>query len=348
MGNGIYSAIDANINRTLEGLKICEDVYRFIYHETRLAGRIKEIRHDFIKEVRVFPDTPLLNARDVESDQLKFIDLESERRRDSLEELVKRNLHRSIEALRAIEEFTKLLDIQLIHNPFQRIRFSLYNLEKELISNILKVRKIEKLKNSLYAILDSSLIHDEGYSQTASRLIDGGARVIQLRMKSVPVKSVLSVAKEISAICRERRVLFIINDYPDIARISNADGVHLGQDDLPLKDARLILPPDMLIGISTHTFPQAMIAYEEGADYIALGPIYDTRSKYDQLLKGIEMEVVRDLVEKINIPIVCIGGLEPEGVSWLKGLGYSSFALISYLYRDNAIEENCRRIIASM
>ncbi len=341
MEKGIYSAIDANINRALEGLRVCEDLFRFIKRNGKISERLKEIRHSIIEESKIFPGELLLHERDVENDEIKFTDLESETKRGSLYDLLRKNLHRAMEALRSIEEFYKLIHPGEKKNPFQGIRFSLYSLEKEICLPLLRFEKEKFFENSLYAILDSSFVEDNKYIETASRLITGGASIIQLRMKDSDLKEILSRAREVSSFCKEKNVLFIVNDYPEIAVLSDADGVHLGQDDLPVHEARKILPPDMLIGVSTRSVSQATEADRDMPDYIAIGPVFDTKSKNGDLLEGIGINVVKEVIRKTDVPLVAIGGLNKENIPQLREIGCSCFAVLSFLYKDDKIEENC-------
>ncbi|MBN2403936.1 MAG: thiamine phosphate synthase [Spirochaetes bacterium] len=345
MDAGIYSAIDANINRALEGMRVCEDILRFVIRNAALSAKLKETRHEFAEAVKRYSQIDLLYGRDVESDSQKFYDAKSEKNRDSLIDLAKSNSHRAMESMRTIEEFYKFLHPGIDENPFQKIRFMLYALEKEMISILLRQDKHRRFNKSLYAILDSSYVRNDEYAKMAERLIKGGASVIQLRMKNYSTGKVLERAKEVSHVCRENDVLFIVNDYPDITILSGADGVHLGQEDLPVMEARRILPPDKIIGVSTHSMEQAMSALQYEPDYIALGPIFETGTKNNILLDGIGEDVLKELIKITEIPIVAIGGLCPEKMAGFKDLGCSCGALVSYLYKENKIEKNCRMVL---
>jgi thiamine-phosphate pyrophosphorylase len=343
----LYSAIDANINRSLEGIRVCEDIFRFIMHNSILSLRLKGIRHDIVNALKLFSFEILLNSRDIEKDSQKFIDLKSEKTRNSIPDLAKSNLHRAMEAMRSLEEFSKLLKHASVidENPFQKIRFELYSLEKEIMQVLLKEDKHRHFENSLYAILDSAFIKNNEYAASVMRLINGGASIIQLRMKNHSMRDILSAALEVSALCKKNNVLFIVNDYPEIAQLSDADGVHLGQDDLPVQEVRKLLPANMLIGLSTHSTEQAIAAAEFEPDYIAIGPIYDTNTKGSQLMKCIGEEPVKEIINKTNCPVVCIGGIDPVKAKSLKGIGCTCFAVVSYLYRNDSIEENCRKFL---
>ena len=348
MEQGVYSAIDANINRALEGIRVCEDVFRFVIRNSTLSVKLKEARHELAGAVKMFSQSCLLHGRDVGNDVQKFIDTSGEKARGSLNEITMSNLHRATEAMRSLEEFFKLLRPGANENPFQKIRFTLYSVEKDMSSVLMRENKRKHFSSSLYAILDSSFVQDGEYVKTAQRLINGGASIIQLRMKNSSTCKILETARSVSGVCRESNVLFIMNDYPDIAYLSDADGVHLGQDDIPVADARRILPPDMLVGISTHSKEEALLAAKHEPDYIAVGPVYDTKTKYDKLINGIGEGVFKDILSSTDIPVVAIGGLDPARLSELSKIGCKCGAVVSYLYKENNIEENCRLILNAL
>jgi thiamine-phosphate pyrophosphorylase len=300
----IYSAIDANVNRSLEGIRVCEDIFRFIIRDSGISIKIKEIRHEIVEAIKSISGTDLLHGRDVENDSQKYVDVNSEKTRGSLHDIAKSNLHRAMEAMRSIEEFYKLLHPDMNENPFQKIRFSLYSLEKDMIPILLRENKLKKFNFSLYAILDSAFVQNDEYAKTAQSLIKGGASIIQLKIKNHHMGKILETAKNVSPICKENNVLFIINDYPEIAYLSGADGVHLEQDDLPVPDVRRILPPDMIIGISTHSKEQAMFALQSAPDYIAVGPIYETKTMNNKLIEGIGENVFTEILQSTEIPVV--------------------------------------------
>lgn len=345
MEAGIYSAIDANINRSLEGIRVCEDIFRFVIRNGGLSIKFKEIRHQIVDAAKLFSYSSLLHGRDVENDSQKYIDSSGEKIRSSLYDLAKSNLHRAMEAMRSLEEFYKFLHPGMDENPFQKIRFLVYSLDKEMIPFLLREDKRKRFINSLYAILDSSFVRNDEYLKTAERLINGGASIIQLRMKNFPPGKIFETAKDVSRVCREKGVLFIVNDYTDIAYLSGANGVHLGQDDLTVQDARRILPPDMIIGVSTHSKEEAMAALHYEPDYIAVGPIYKTETKNNQLLEGIGEDVLKEVIKSTESTVVAIGGLNPERTAKLKNLGCNCIAVVSYLYKEDKIEENCMSVL---
>jgi thiamine-phosphate pyrophosphorylase len=346
MDDKIYSAIDANINRALEGLRVCEDIFRFVNRDAKISVKLKNLRHEIIDAVKIFPQGMLLRERDVAGDEIKFLDADSEKKRDSVFDLARKNLRRSAEALRSIEEFFKIVKPGENRNPFQEIRFTIYTLEKDICLPLLRAEKMNKFENALYAILDSAFVKNNHYAKTAERMIKGGVSILQLRMKDASTKDILSAARDVTKICRDNGVIFIVNDYPEVAVLSGADGVHLGQDDLPAGEARKILPPEMLIGVSAHSETQAFKAADENPDYLAIGPIFDTKSKYGDLMKGIGVDIIKDIINKTDIPLVAIGGIDNSKIAELKETGCRCFAVLSYLYKDDKIEDNCRELTA--
>ncbi len=332
----------------MEGLRVCEDIVRFSFPDAGLALALKELRHKLRGASDAFPREMLLWARDVSHDDQKFRDTDGERVRSGIAGIAGANLHRAMEAVRTLEEFAKLLSPSRGENLFQEVRFALYEIEKAFVPLLLRAGVLGKFRLSLYAIVDSSFVRDGDYAGTALRFIDGGAAVIQLRMKTAERRLVLNTARILSSICRERGVLFIVNDHPDIALIAGADGVHLGQDDIPVRDVRAILPPHMIIGISTHSYEQAVAALNDGPDYIAIGPIFGTSTKQGALLEGIGTRVIADIRKTAGLHIVAIGGITPEGAVELIAAGCDSVAVISYLYRDNDYEGNCGRMIQAV
>ncbi len=343
MDRSLYGVIDASANRAMEGLRVCENTLRFVLKDETHALTLKSLRHQLAAALKCFPAESLLAGRDVEGDPIKFHDLPSEKKTRSLQELLRKNLHRTMESLRTLEEFVKLL-LPSGDNPFQGIRFALYSQEKELVTRLNRRDRTQRLEGALYVILDETFVPDGEFLRTAEAMLRGGAAVIQLRMKKASRGRVLEEARQLALLCREYDALFIVNDYPDIAELAWADGVHLGQGDLPIGETRRLLSPGRIIGISTHSQEEAEQALKEGPDYLAVGPVCDTRTKAGELMPGMGFDAARRLIASIPLPTVCIGGLGPENLGELMGTGCSAAAVISSAYRDGRVEENCRQM----
>jgi thiamine-phosphate pyrophosphorylase len=347
MDRNLYTAIDANINRALEGVRVCEDILRFCLHRADSSARAKEIRHRIAEAARLFPRGLLLHGRDVDADEQKLVDLGREGRRDDLDDLCSANLHRAMEAVRSLEEFGKLALPGMDGNPFQEIRFMLYALERDVVPVLRREAVMARFSRALYAVLDPSYMSGTGYRDAAQAMIRGGASVIQLRMKGGNRKEVLETAKDLAALCRAGKVVFIVNDHADIAVLAGADGVHLGINDLQAEDARRLLPPEMIIGVSVYTPDGLALAAPQGADYIAVGPVFDTEYKTEKgsiRLRGSGVELVARARKLAGIPIVAIGGITAAGAGKVIAAGADAVAVTSALYENSLIEDNCRAL----
>jgi thiamine-phosphate pyrophosphorylase len=344
MNDRILTAVDASLNRALEGLRVCEDVCRFMLRDGLLSKNLKDVRHELAGLAAHFPRMELLRARNVAEDPIRQFNLADETTRTSARDIFTRNLHRAAEAIRSIEEFSKLG--AGVSAGFQALRFRLYALEQDALFALGRGDIMSRFTNALYAICDPSFAGKD-LVKAALGLADGGASIIQLRMKEFPAGEILPVAKEMAALCRERNIVFIVNDRPDIALCAGAHGVHLGQDDLPVSEARKALPPDMIIGVSTHSLEDARKEMESAPDYIAIGPVYDTSSKYGEPLRGIGVETAGRVAAETGLPVVAIGGIVPGRVAELAAAGVTCFAVMSYLYQGE-VAGRCREFTGAI
>ncbi len=335
--------LDANFNRATEGVRVCEDFLRFYIKLPDVAKQLKSLRHDIVAAKKLLPADSLLQGRDVASDANKFVDVKGEKKRTDVSAVFNANLHRATEAVRSLEEYAKLFDVYKANNPFQKIRFKLYEIEKSVAVTITRSAKLAKMQNSLYAIVDSSFIkNDKDYITITREFIAGGADIIQLRMKHASKNKFLKIADEFVSLCKRSKVLAIINDNIDIALLTDADGVHLGQDDLPYTAARKVMGSDKIIGVSTHSVMQYKAALKDGCDYIALGPVFDTTSKHAELLPGIGLDVIAKVPKSDTVPVVAIGGIDMDSVVEVLQADYDSIACISILYKDGKYKKNCK------
>ena len=213
------------------------------------------------------------------------------------------------------------------------------------MSSDLRSRVADRLLPSpLYAILDTSL--SKGHSLTAilREFLKGGARLIQLRAKELASGEFFALAKEARQLTREAGAIFIVNDRADIAFACGADGVHLGQDDLPLHTARKLLGKEKIIGVSTHDLAQASEAEKAGADYIGFGPIFGTATKETGYSpRGLEM--LREIRKAVKVPVVGIGGINEGNVAQVWQAGADSAAIISDLVAADEVAEKVKRIL---
>ncbi len=195
------------------------------------------------------------------------------------------------------------------------------------------------IKDSLHKmrlyVLISSNISTKSVKETARLVSDGGADVIQLREKMISDSKFISLAREIRDITTKRGVLLIINDRVNVAREVNADGIHLGQHDMSVSEARDTIGHEKIIGVSTHNIVQARQAQKEGADYIAIGPVYPTETKdYEP---PIGLEVIQEISREINIPFIAIGAITLENLDEVLKAGVSRVAVCSAIISSKDI-----------
>jgi thiamine-phosphate pyrophosphorylase len=197
----------------------------------------------------------------------------------------------------------------------------------------------------LYVITDRRIARGLPHAEIARRAIDGGADVVQLREKGMPCRDLFAAACEIREITLEAGVLFIVNDRIDIAIASGADGVHLGQDDLPVRDARRIAPAGFIIGVSAGCVADAIAAESAGAGYVAASPIFPTASK-ENAGHGHGIEVLREICSAVSLPVIAIGGISPLNVPQVIAAGAEGVAVISSVVGQQDIAGAARQMKA--
>ena len=338
--------IDANIDRLGEGLRVLEDVARFLLNDAALCRRLKTLRHKLVRDVQPL-EQELLSARRVAEDVGAPAKLPAGTEHQDLVALVTANSRRVQESIRVLEEFARLSSAPIGAKPakLQRFRFEVYELEQELVSKLLRHDKLSRL-SGLYLVLDTQALKGRDAVEVAARAIRGGAKVIQLRDKQLMRGEVLEIARRLKNICAEKGVLFIVNDYLDIALAAGADGLHLGQEDLPLAEARRLLPIDSLIGCSATSLSQAVRAQAGGADYVAVGSIYPTLSK--EKFKLVGLETLRRVRSRVSLPLIAIGGIDHTNVKEVMKAGATGVAVISAVLGEDDVEEATRRLAARL
>ena len=344
--------IDANLNRSSEGLRVLEDVARFLLNDAELSQWLRAIRHDLADEAKSL-NVGLLSQRDSEHDvghphpsREREVNMEASSPQGLLD-LVTANAKRVEESLRVVEELAKLPEISSMLNSarFEQARFTLYTLERDLISKISRRDKVERL-SGLYVILDRQFLSGRDELDIASQIIHGGARVIQLRDKQSNKGELLLIAQRLKALCSQSDVLFIINDYLDLAMAVDADGLHVGQGDLPLPVIRRELPIDKIVGCSVTTLSQAVKVQDEGADYIAVGSIFPTTTKKGATVVGVD--ILKELKRTVSTPLVAIGGINQSNIGEVVAAGADSIAVISAVLGEEDVKGAVQQLIAKM
>lgn len=197
----------------------------------------------------------------------------------------------------------------------------------------------------LYVILDRSYLKNRDIGKICEALVRGGVDVVQYRDKSGNKGEIIENVNRIGPVLRENNIFLIVNDYPEIARQAGASGVHLGQDDMDIEEARRIVGRG-IIGVSTHSVEEAIKAEEDGADYIAIGPVFNTPTKPELVPVGID--VVREVVESVDLPVFSIGGINPDNIDRLLKIGVERVVVCSAVLEADDIEERCKKLKKSL
>ena len=198
-------------------------------------------------------------------------------------------------------------------------------------------------KSRLYVIIDKGCLNNKSLAQIASLAQDAGAGIIQLRDKISGKDVVLETALATRKIISHKRTVFIANDCLDIAKISDADGIHLGQDDIPVAIARKIMGKNKIIGVSCHSLAQALKAKNSGADYISLGPIFPTSTKPEY--KAVGLNLIKKIARKINIPIFAIGGITESNIRQVLSCKVKRAAVCSAICKTKDINKTIKSFI---
>jgi thiamine-phosphate pyrophosphorylase len=316
-----FRILDAAANRAREGLRVLEDFARFALDDAHLTRRLKECRHALREALAKLPAEALLRSRDTQSDIGTTISTLAETVRKSPADVARAGFKRAQEAVRSLEEFGKLLS-PVAAARFERLRYELYTLEKGLSLTEFNRRELEDRR--LYLLATEALC-PHGLGPAVRSALAGGVGIVQLREKEMPERRLLELGRRVRVWTREAGALFIMNDRPDLAVATDADGVHVGQDELPVKQARAIVGPHRLVGVSTHTLEQARQAVLDGADYIGVGPCFPSATKSFASLAGLDL--VRQVAGEVSLPWFAIGGINQENIAAVVEAGATRIAV---------------------
>lgn len=320
-----WRTIDANFNRAVEGLRVVEDHARFVLGDAFLSRECKALRHDLTSALSgIDPHNVRLVCRDTLGDVGTSISTPQEAERHSAQELAAANWQRASQALRVIEEFAKL--ISSAATSFEQLRYRSYTLAKAFAVNE-RSRTIWEGRH-LYMLIDGGP-SEAAFAATARELIPAGVHVLQLRDKHLDDRQLLERAKQLRRLIDEappdQRPLFIMNDRPDIAILARADGVHVGQEELPVSEVRRLVGPVMQIGVSTHSLEQARAAVLAGADYLGCGPTFASETKSFADFPGLPF--LRQLAAEIALPSFAIGGITADNLAQVLATGMTRVAV---------------------
>ncbi|MSQ94544.1 MAG: thiamine phosphate synthase [Gemmataceae bacterium] len=313
--------LDASANRAREALRVLEDFTRFAMNDAFLSGQLKHLRHDLASALQLLPASLLLESRDTPGDVGTAISTEDEWQRPGLVSVAAANAKRLQESLRSLEEYGKVLHSEFAQS-IEQIRYQTYTLERVLVRVHSACERL--VGGQLYVLVTDGLCR-ASLVGTVKEAILGGAQIIQLREKGLDDRTLLARAREVREVVRSAGTLFIVNDRPDIARLADADGVHLGQDDMPIQEARRILGPDALIGVSTHNLEQVRRAVLDGANYLGVGPTFPSQTKEFEAFAGLEF--VHQAFAETSLPAFAIGGIGLDNVAQVVAVGAGRIAV---------------------
>ncbi|MBI2836633.1 MAG: thiamine phosphate synthase [Chloroflexi bacterium] len=346
MSDETLRIIDANLNRLGEGLRLLEEIARLVFNDVELTRELKVMRHKLLTKDTAF-NIKLLRARNAASDVGAELQVSGQEEVRELPLVVVANARRAQESLRVLEELAKLPDFARELDPaeFSRGRFALYTVEQKLMARLQRKDMLERLRG-LYIIVDTDTIKGRSHIDVARQAIKGGAKAIQLRDKTMTRKELLPIARDLKDLCAEGEALFIVNDYLDIALESDADGLHVGQEDLPVRVARRWLPADKILGASARTVELAKAAQADDADYLGVGAMYPTVSKVKTVVVGLDR--LRQIKQAVSLPLVAIGGINKDNAAAAMAAGASAVAVMGAVAGAENPEEAARQIVASI
>jgi thiamine-phosphate pyrophosphorylase len=349
----VLRILDASLNRAVEGLRVVEDYVRFVLDDPLLTSNAKSLRHDFASLAATIPASDRHRARDTLGDVGTKIDDPREIFRGDAWDVCAASFKRAEQSLRSLEEYGKLLDVS-VGRQAESLRYRVYTLEKAVDVGRSSRNRLEGV--TLCVLLDGcgSL---NAFERMVAELVDAGVGMIQLRDKSLDDRELIERARLLVSLTRRQPpappgvnkavdvdnekppaepgadrftgkfTLAVINDRADIAAAVHADGVHLGQEDMTVKDSRAIVGTRMLIGVSTHNIEQARAAVLDGANYLGAGPTFPSSTKNFDAFAG--LEYLRQVAAEIRLPIFAIGGITPENLSQVMDAGITRVAVAS-------------------
>ncbi len=344
MERAVYRIIDANFNRAREAIRIIEEFCRFALNSGPLAKRAKELRHKLSAAIGKLDASQLISSRDTLGDVGIGKTGDEQLARSNLSDCFTAGCKRLTEALRTLAEMTQTLN-PAVAGTIEELRYAAYTLEKDIVLFSSAFEKFKPVR--LYVIISSNLPAD--VISLTHRCVAGGADCIQLRAKDIDDDALFALAVEFVKICKAASVLSIINDRVDIAVAAGADGVHLGQNDLPTEYARKLQLAPLIIGKSTHSLEQLRAACDKHPAYVSLGPVFATKTK--PTAPAVGLDYVKQATEKLadtGIGNVAIGGITLDNVEEVLNAGAGAIAVCSAVTEASDPAATCRALKQKM
>jgi len=304
MDRAVLRLLDANANRAAEGLRAAGEYARFVLEDAPLAAAFRELRRALAGAVgRLASPEARAAARDAAGDVLAPRQADAPHARADAAEVALASSARAAEALRTLEEYGRTIDASAA-GKIERLRYRLYDLDRALRVDGERARRLRPVR--LYVLVTHRFASAD--TLTAAReALAGGADMIEYREKDMEDGEFLERTRAMCEVCREHGAPLLVNDRADVARAAGADGVHLGTGDLPTREARAILGPRAILGRSTHAPEEARAAVASSADYVAVGPVWETSTKAHRAAVG--LEYVRWAAREVEIPWFAIGSV---------------------------------------
>ena len=324
---GVLRIIDANSNRAAEALRTIEEYVRFVVNDAQMSQATKSLRHHLVTIMQLVPLRDRSVARESQFDVGRNLTTIEETNRANVLAVVAAAFGRLKQALRCLEEYSKTMFSDAAE-LFEQLRYDAYQLEKMVITASLTDERL--VRANVYAIVDGQGDSD-AFCRRINELCAAGVDLIQLRDKSLNDKVLLERAILLRRVidAAERTPLMIMNDRPDLAVLSRADGVHVGQAELSVEQTRRIVGIDALIGVSTHSLDQVKQAVIDGANYIGCGPVFVSETK--KFAKFLGVEFLRQVVNTTTVPAFAIGGISLDNIGEISAVGFTRVAVSACL-----------------
>ena len=344
MERAVCRIIDANFNRAREAIRVIEEFCRFALNSTWLSRRAKELRHQLSRAVSQLDSSRLLTSRDTLNDVGIGEEVDNQLSRGDLRECLTAGCKRLTEALRTLAEMTQTQN-KSVAKTIEKLRYDAYLLEKDIFIFGEPAAKFRKV--SLYIVITSDLPAE--IISLTYKCATGGADCIQLRAKAMEDDKLFATAVEFVQINNDEGVLSVINDRVDIAVAAGADGVHLGQNDLPVDCVRKLQLTPLIIGKSTHSPGQLHAACQEHPTYVGLGPVFATGTKPTAKAVGLEyVSQAKQILVDTGVGHVAIGGITLDNVEQVLSAGAESIAVCSAVTKATDPKAACRAMKAKI
>ncbi|MBI1247065.1 thiamine phosphate synthase [bacterium] len=317
----LLRTLDAAANRASEGLRVVEDFVRYGQNDRFLTAELKSLRHLLDSTLKKIDRNQSIEARDTPGDVGTTIQGKLEQTRSDWSELLTANFKRLQQAIRSLEEHGKLVDAEMAA-AFERMRYLAYSLEKMVMTTVAAAKDFPAV--SIYVLVDGC-DSAGSFDRFVAQLVEAEVDVIQLRDKQLDDRTLVQRAELLRKRTAGTATKMIINDRADIAKVTAADGVHVGQDELTVSQARSVLGSGKLVGVSTHNIGQARQAVRDGADYIGIGPTFPSGTKSFDQFPGTAF--LKEVADEITLPAFAIGGIGPDNAKLVAEAGIHRIAV---------------------